>query len=230
MKSFDPALSALLAARQGLSVRLLVWMIPKDRTSGAAFPIGFTNDIEDVIATIDGETRTYRAAGGALRVEPVVSEAGLVVRTLRLSLSGIAPEVALVMRGYDPRLAPVSVHRQVIDPVTGAVVGGAQRLFKGVVDQTSLPTPPKGGTVAWSVTLVSAARELTRRLALKKSDESQRRRSGDQFRQYADVSGEVGVWWGAKRHDQGQSGPDRNASLQAASQNSILFPQRDPDR
>ena len=84
--------------------------------------------------------------------------------------------------------------------------------------------------MAWSVTLVSAARELTRRLALKKSDESQRRRSGDQFRQYADVSGEVGVWWGAKRHDQGASNPARNAALQAASQNAILFPQKDPDR
>lgn len=201
MKNLDPSLMALLSARRGISVRLLVWLVAKDRATDEARPIGFTSDVQNVTGWIDGELRTYQAAGGALTVDPVVTEAGLVVRTLKLSLSGVAPEVALAMRGYDPRLAPVVVHRQVIDPATGAVIGGAQRLFKGVVDQVSLPTPRKGGRVTVSVTLVSAARELTRRLALKKSNESHQRRSGDPFRKYADVSGEVGVWWGAKRFD-----------------------------
>jgi hypothetical protein len=201
MKNIDPALSALLSARRGLVVRMLVWLVVADRATGAPVSIGFANDVQPLALTIDGEARIYQAAGGALSVDPVITETGLVVRMLRITLSGVAPEVALAMRGYDPRLAPVTIHRQVLDPETGAVVGGSQRVFKGVVDQVSLPTPQKNGRVEVSVTVVSAARELTRRLALKKSNESQQRRSGDLFRQYADVSGEVPVWWGAKRLD-----------------------------
>lgn len=47
--------------------------------------------------------------------------------------------------------------------------------------------------------MVSVATSLTRSLALKKSDEAQKRRSGDRFRRYSDVSGAVDVWWGEER-------------------------------
>ncbi|PKP67336.1 MAG: hypothetical protein CVT86_01935, partial [Alphaproteobacteria bacterium HGW-Alphaproteobacteria-8] len=99
-------------------------------------------------------------------------------------------------RGYDARLAPVEIHRAFFAPASGELIEAPHRVFKGWIDAISLPTPEVGGQGAVEVTLASSARALTRPLALKKSDESQRRRSDDRLRRYTDISGSVDVYWG----------------------------------
>ncbi|MGQ0563660.1 MAG: hypothetical protein ACT4OK_01130 [Gemmobacter sp.] len=198
MRDIDPDLIDLFRERRGVTVHLLLWIVGRDRTTGAAVPLGFTSADEDLTVTIGGSARTY-AADGRLGADPIVAETGLSVRMQTVRLSGVAAEVEAALRGADPRLAPAELHRIVLDPATGAIVGGVQLLFRGTVDAAPIRTPEKGGTVTVSLTLASAAREMTRTLTLKWSDESQQRRGGDRFLRYADVSGEVDVWWGGQR-------------------------------
>ncbi|TAG28566.1 MAG: hypothetical protein EAZ40_03425, partial [Rhodobacterales bacterium] len=76
----------------------------------------------------------------------------------------------------------------------------------GIVDEVELSISPDDGKVTCDVTVASSARYLTRTLTLKRSDASQRRRSDDRFLRYADVSGEVDVYWGEKRPAGGSVG------------------------
>lgn len=69
-----------------------------------------------------------------------------------------------------------------------------------MVDEMEVTTDPGSGETRCEVTVASSARYLTRTLTLKRSDASQSRRLGDRFLRYADVSGEVDVYWGEKRH------------------------------
>lgn len=199
MRDLHPDLVTLLQARRGLKARLLLWIVARDRATGDPEPLGLCSDVEPVTVTIGGDSRTYQPAGGLLRADPVVSEAGLVVRMQTVRVSGVAPEIRQALLSYDPRLAPVELHRMVLDPLTGAAAGPPLRLFRGVIDAAPIPVPEKGGTVTIELTLAASSRELTRGLAVTKSDESQRRRDGDRFRRYAAIAGEVDVWWGAAR-------------------------------
>ncbi|QYK42871.1 MAG: hypothetical protein KF887_07145 [Paracoccaceae bacterium] len=200
MREHDPALAALIAARRGLVVRLLFWIVARDRVTGDPEPFGFCSDVEPMTLTIGDDERVYHAAGGLLRSDPVIAETGLVVRMQTIRLSGVHPRIDEAMRAYDARLAPVELHRLVLDPETGEAAGPPVLLFRGVVDKAPIRTPEKGGTTTISLTLAPSARDLTRPLTLKKSDASQQLRGGDRFRRYADVSKVVDVWWGAARY------------------------------
>lgn len=198
MRSFDTATAAALAA-PSIVARALVWIRAKDRTTGTEETIGLWTGEDVASFTINGQARTYYGAGALLAIEPIVSQAGLVVQMSRMTLSPLAPEVAQAIRGYEPRLAPVEIHRALFDPDTMGLVAEPHRMFSGWIDEVVLTTPEAGGTATCEVTLASAARGLTRTLPLKKSDESQKRRSGDRFRRYADISAAVDVFWGEKR-------------------------------
>lgn len=198
MRDIHPDILTLLRARRGIVARLLVWIVAKNRATGALEANGFWNGDQDATMTIAGESRLYVAAGALLGVEPVTEEIGATVRMQVIRLSGISPEAEQVLRGYEPRLAPVEVHRLVFDPLTMLRVGTEQTLFKGTIDRVKITTPAVGGAGVAEVTVASEARDLTRGLRLKKSDESHQLRSGDRFRRYADVSGKVKVWWGLK--------------------------------
>lgn len=198
MRDIHPDILTLLRARRGIVVRLLVWIVAKNRATGAPEAHGFWNGDQDATMTIEGESRLYGAAGALLGVEPVTEEIGATVRMQVIRLSGISAEAEQVLRGYEPRPAPFQLHRLVFDPLTMEQVGTAQFLFGGAIDRVKITTPQKGGAGVAEVTVASEARDLTRGLQLKKSDESHRRRSNDRFRRYADVSGKVKVWWGLK--------------------------------
>ena len=68
-----------------------------------------------------------------------------------------------------------------------------------MINSVDFPTSEPGGAPECVLEVVSETRVLTRGLALKKSDESQRTRGGDRFRRYGDISGAVPVYWGEKR-------------------------------
>jgi hypothetical protein len=182
-------------------VQLLFWITARDRTTGAAWSLGISSGADRLSLTIDGVSRTYEPSNGNLTARPIVTSAGVSVRMQTVTLSGVSPMVREALLAYDPRLAPVELHRLVADPETGVLAGPPRLIFRGTVDKARLPRPEKGGTASIELTLASATRDLTRRLMLKKSDQSQRLRDPDDaFRAYADVSGMVDVFWGANRY------------------------------
>lgn len=198
MRSFDPATAAAIAA-PSIVARALIWIRARDRVSGAEQALGLWTGDDSAQFTINGQSRSYAGAGALLSIDPIISQSGLLVRMSRITLSPLAPEVAQAIRGYDPRLAPVEIHRALFSPDTFNLVAEPHRVFSGWIDELVINTPEVGGEATVEVTLASSARALTRGLPIKKSDETQKRRSGDRFRRWADISAAVDVYWGELR-------------------------------
>ncbi len=198
MRDFDAPTLAALQNRSERMMRVLVRVTARNRTTGLPEELCLWNGGYDRSFTIGGIARTYVGAGALMQIPPLVYQVGLTVRMQRLTLSPIDPTVAAMVRQYDTRLAPIQIHRAVFDPVTTLLVSEPHRLFKGIVDELEETRDPKGA-VQLEVTVASSSRYLTNTLSLKRSDASQQRRSGDRFLKYADVSGEVDIYWGEKR-------------------------------
>lgn len=203
MRATDPAIAAHLSARKPIIVRHLIWITARHRLTLAPEAIGFWDGDDHHEILVEGETRTYYAAGALIKIDQISHAVGTDVRRLRAKLAPMAPEVEAAIRGSDARTAPVQVHRLIIDPETMAVIGSPVRRLDGRISEIEFSEPDDDGSEAeCRVTIATAAIEGTRTLALKKSDESQKLRAlpggagGDRFFRYADVSGKVPVKWG----------------------------------
>ena len=200
MRILDTASAEYLSAHTGVASRHMVHVIGRNRQTGAQEALGLWQGDDHLTIAIDGVNRTYYGAGALIGVEPIRAGIGLEVRMLQATLSPLTPEVALLLRGYDTRLAPAEVHRGLLSLETGQLIAEPIRVFRGWVDEVKIRTGEVGGAGEATVTLASAARGLTRALTLTRSDtEMRRRNAGDRYRDYADIAGEVGVWWGEKR-------------------------------
>ncbi len=199
MRSYDAPTLAALQSRTAVVARLLIWVIARNRSTGTPEALGLWTGSDDRSFTIAGTPRTYVGAGGLMGVPPLVAQTGIAVRMHRLTLSPLNDTVVDLIRTYDARFAPIEVHRALFDPVTTLLISEPHRVFKGLIDEIELPIDAENGDVRCEVTVASSARYLTRTLTLKRSDASQRRRVGDRFLRYADVSGEVDVYWGERR-------------------------------
>lgn len=205
MRIYDAPTLAAIQNRSNQMRRILVWITARNRTTGLPETLGLWNGGYDRAFTIGGVPRTYVGAGAMMGVPSLAFEVGVTVRMQRWTLSPIDETVAALIRTYDTRLAPVEVHRAMFDPESTLLVAEPHRLFKGIVDELEVPRDAEGKTRC-EMTIASSARYLTRTLTLKRSDASQQRRSGDRFLRYADISGEVDVYWGERRPAGGSVG------------------------
>ncbi|CUH67964.1 hypothetical protein TG4357_03311 [Thalassovita gelatinovora] len=199
MRDYDANTAAYLADRTAAHIHILYWFKAKNRTTGAVETLGLWTGDDHQDFTIGGDVRTYYGAGTVAGTETLTYETGLSVRTHRIPFKGLKPEIEQLLKGYDPRLAPVEMHRVFYDPDTAQQIAPPTRIFTGSIDAAPVTVPAKGGTVKVEVAVVGAARSLTIPLSLKKSDEVQKLRGGDRFRRYIDVSGQTDVWWGETR-------------------------------
>ncbi|PZO64608.1 MAG: hypothetical protein DI498_11010 [Paracoccus denitrificans] len=203
MQPRPAALIAHLIARKPFIVRHLIWIRARNRTSGVLEDIGLWTGDDHQEIVVDGVTRTYYGAGGIAQMEALTSGVGTDIRRARLSLSPMAPEVEIAIRGYDVRQALVEIHRLLIDPETMQAIGSPVRRLSGWIDGVEMTVAGGANEMRCEVTIVTSSRAGTRTLSLKKSDATQRLRktaSGvdDRFYQYADLSGAVPVRWGEK--------------------------------
>jgi len=182
---------------------VLIWITARNRSTGALETAGFWTGGEDLEFFVEGQTRAYFGVGHVLQVSPIKARAGQVVQSQELRLSGTSPEVEAVMRGYDPRLAPIEIHAARFDHETGGLVA-IDRWFKGTIDKAPRKIPAKNESGSeWTLSLVSGIRAMTRPLTHKRSHASQRARllpdgRPDAFFRYADVAGRVERSWGAE--------------------------------
>lgn len=198
MRSTDPAVAAHRAGRVATHAEILVWITARHRSTGNPESIGFWTGVDHEVFRIGGQDRSYIGAGAMLDAPDIEAAPGLEVRRHTITLSALDPGVEQAVRGYDPRHAPVELHRAEYDG-TGALLAAPERIFKGWIDGTPIMTPPIGGTATVALEIVSNSRMLTQYGGGTKSDAVQQQREGDRFRRYGSIAGEAQVFWGSER-------------------------------
>jgi len=192
-----------LNARKGIIERTFVWMIVKNRSSGAIEEVGFCNYPYDVAATvISGQTglpvlRNYVGAGALLEVEDINLVSDLTIQTLRAKFSQSNAEVNNAIRGYDARNGKIEVHYGLLDLSTRLLVDTPYPHFVGIINKAPIKRAKVGASGGVGLEAVSRTRELTITNPNVKSDEFQQHRfPGDDFRKYGTVAHQWAVWWG----------------------------------
>ncbi len=196
MRIYDPATLSMMTGRGGIIARRMVWIEARNRETGLPETLGLWAGEDDIATVVEGQLRTYLGVAGLMQGEPITAGTGLSVRVHQLRLAAIDRRVEDLVKGYDTRFAPVEIHRAILDPETQALQGAPHRIFRGLVNSIDFPEAEPGADPMCTVEVVSETRLLTRTLALKKSDESQRARGDDRLRRYGDISGVVPVYWG----------------------------------
>lgn len=205
MRSVDAATLAYLNSRAGVVARDFIWIEGKNRDTGATETVGFWNDLDTVtVSVISGTTgavvnRDYTGSGSLIQIDAIPLVSDMSVRMVRVRLSQINETVALAIRGYEPRLAKVEMHRALFRLDSRALVAPPFPHYVGHINTIQIQTPPPGEQGSIMLQVATHSRELTRSNPAKKSDETQKLRSGDRFRRYADVAGIWDFFWGEKK-------------------------------
>lgn len=211
VRVLDVATQGAIRNRNGIVPRDFVVISAKDRDDGSAKLHGFWGDADTVVTNVisgeDGSTvsRTFQGDGAIVSCDPIPMRIGLEVRTVQLVLSPLHAGVEALVRTDDPRFAKVEIYRGLLDPESMQLVAAPRIRFLGRINGAPIETGAAGSESRVTLRLVSHTRELTRTNPAKKSDETQRKRSGDRFRRYTGVAGEWPIWWG-EESDSGSNG------------------------
>lgn len=188
-----------LQMNSGVKVRQLLWIAAKNRTTGAREYLGLWSGDDHQEFTVEGELRTYYGCGQFVDFGQLQVESTLNIRKLSAIVSPITPEVETVLRQYDPKFAPVQLHLALFNPETNNMLPFPLRVFKGWIDKFPVRRPANGEDAQGTIDMVGHTRLLTKKLALKRSDETQRQRSStDSFYQDVAITGQVQTPWGSK--------------------------------
>lgn len=199
MRDLPIEIQTYVATQPGVKIRQLLWIIARNRSTGAPEEHGLWSGEDHQVFTVDGEGRTYYGVGQFIDWGQLQVESTLNIRKLSAAVSAITPEVEEVLRTFDPKFAPVQVHLAFFDPETNNLVGNPYRVFKGWIDKFPVRRPANGSDAQGTIDMVGHTRILTRQLALKRSDETQRQRAaGDTFYNDVAITGQVQTPWGEK--------------------------------
>jgi len=145
MRLLDPSSTEYLSAHTGVASRHMIHVVARNRATGAQEALGLWQGDDHLTIAIGGVNRIYYGAGTLIGVEPIRAGIGLEVRMLQLALSPLTPEVALMLRGYDARLAPAEIHRGLLSLQTGQLIAEPIRVFRGWVDEVKIRTGAVAG-------------------------------------------------------------------------------------
>ena len=195
MQTLDPVELAEHERRLGTISRTLFWVTAKNRSTGLPESLGLWDGDDVAQFTIGVAVRTYYGPS-IMEVPTITGGVGLDVRQISVRVPHLSPEVQNMLRAYDPRLAPVEMHRAIYSLDTNALIG-LRRIFKGWITKAPITTGAEGQEGRAEISLVSASRSLTRKLALFRANADQRARlANDRGREYGSTSGLKEVWWG----------------------------------
>lgn len=201
--SDSTTVDALVAARAaGLVPRQLVTITARALDDGEPTEFSFWNgllpvDIE-VLGGASGElvTRGFAADNALLEVSRIRLSSELSIRPATVRLNPAHPTVLAMLAGYDLRLAPIEIHRGLLDVTTRLPVAAPRCRFLGVIETVQRTRPAAGGEGTLTLACISQTVELTRTNPARRSDETQRLRSGDRMMRYAETVGEWEIYWG----------------------------------
>lgn len=193
------------APQTGIVPRKFVWLVCKNRTTGAPYTIGFWNGDEDINITVargsDGanEARTYLAGGTLMGLGQLVLSSDLTVQQTDIVLSQISPAALAAVFEYDVRFAKVEIHEMTLNVDTRQPSATPPCVFYGEVDGSPVNIPSVGGEGSITLRCVSdTITMLTRTNEAKSSFEQQKRRSADQWGKYSNVVANWDIAWGEK--------------------------------
>lgn len=225
MRNLSPENYAALQSRQ-LVARDFLWLVARDRSTGAQFSYGFWSDVGDVQApmlnpnTGLAETRNFEGSGTLISISDIPGIANLTVQTISVVMNQIDAAVNNIVRGYDLKQGQVEVYRGLFSPLTRQLVAPAVNRFIGFVDEIEIKTPKEGEEGSVTLTCASHSHEFTRYNPSTRSHEDQKLRDpSDDFFVDASTVGEWEHFWGQKAGKVATAAAQRiGANVRAANQ------------
>lgn len=197
MRATAPALTAHRNTRRSVHAEYLVWIEARNRANPAIIETaGLWTGSEPRSFTTDGVVRTFTGTS-VLQVPAFADEAGIRVRRIDMTLSGVSDAAEAAFRLYDTYNAPVLIWRAEFD-MNRNLIAAPERVWRGRIESAPITTAgvdeDKNAISDIRMTLVSDAWRLTVCPPLTKSAAAQAAR-GDQGRRYSNVH-DAGVTWG----------------------------------
>lgn len=201
----SPENHAALRARQ-LVARDFLWLVVRDRSTGAPVTEGLWSDVGNVSAQVIDpdtglvDTRNWYGSGSLVAIDDIPMVSNLSVQNVNIRLSQIDDRINDLVRLYDAKQGRVEIYRGLFDPASRQMVAPAECRFVGFIDQIEIQTPSEHQEGSVTLTCASHTQEMTRGNPDTRSDASQRLRHPiDNFFQDAGTAGEWEIFWGSVR-------------------------------
>lgn len=201
----SPENHAALQARQ-LVARDFLWLVVRDRSTGAPVTEGLWSDVGNVSAQVIDpdtglvDTRNWYGSGSLVAIDDIPMVSNLSVQNVNIRLSQIDDRINDLVRLYDAKQGRVEIYRGLFDPASRQMVAPAECRFVGFIDRIEIPTPSENEEGSVTLTCAGHTQEMTRGNPDTRSDASQRlRHPTDNFFQDAGTAGEWDVFWGSER-------------------------------
>lgn len=205
MRSLSPAILAALEARQ-LVARDFLWIVARDRETGAPVTDGLWSDVGNVSAAVihpdTGQevTRNWFGSGTLVQISDITLVSNLTVQSVEITLSQILDRINDLIRAYEIKQGRVEIYRGLFNPQTRQMVAPAECRFVGFVDEITIATPDENGEGGVSLRCVSHTQEMTRANTDTRSAATQvHRLEGDTFFDDAATVSEWEVFWGSQK-------------------------------
>jgi len=175
-------------------LRSFVYCEARDPFTGDPAHAGFWNGTGN-IQMPDG--KIYYGSGTLGVIASQSSRSDFSIPGLTITLSGISPAVAALVRNESVGQAPITVSLGIYDTETRELIGGLIPRFVGRVDDVEIKDPAKGGTCEIVFTLESDSRALTLQRPDRRVQEDQlARQPGDDFYKWASSAREARIYFG----------------------------------
>lgn len=191
-------------ANRELVIRDFIWIVAKNRSTGADEAVGFWSDIENVTATVINPdtnsltSRSFYGAGGLISIADVPSTSNLQVQEVQITMSQLDEMVEQAFRLYETKQARIEIHRGLFDPNSRLMVSPAFPRFVGFINNIDFRTGIENEDGGVRVTCVSHTQELIRANPSTRGHEDQinLRQAGDRFFVDAAVVSDWELDWG----------------------------------
>lgn len=180
-------------ARGHVMQRKFIWCDALNPETGQPDPAGFWNDVG--VVTVGGSV--YHGSGTLIQLAKLSATADLSVPGMKITLSGLSPEVSALVRGSTVGQRPIEVHIGIFDTANESLIPPLIPVFRGFVDDIDIRTPEVGGESTILLTCESQSRALTMRRTATRSDATaQERDDQDGFYRYTGLQHGRRVWFG----------------------------------
>lgn len=201
----SPENQAALQSRQ-LVARDFLWLVVRDRATGAQVTDGLWSDVGNVTAQVINpdtglvDSRDWYGSGTLVAIDDIPMVSNLSVQNVNIRLSQIDDRINDLVRLYDAKQGRVEIYRGLFDPETRQMVAPSECRFVGFIDDLPIKIPPENEEGSVTLVCASHTQEMTRSNPDTRADATQKlRSSNDNFFQDTSTAGEWEVFWGSEK-------------------------------